>query len=144
MFVDFVQNAKGHGIVGETLESCQFDAGLMRPYFNDQGIRCVTINTGRQTIKDGKTVPIFESKPISELMAQGIQSPVFNATSLRKDEWLEVDRVVVKAARQRLRAWGDLAAANSFGGFNGMGKMILEHETMSDPGEAMVDMDGMS
>lgn len=144
MFVDFVQNARGHGEVGEILEGCHYDPGLMRPYFNEKGIRCVTINTGRQTLKDGKTVPILESHPIAELIANGIQSPVFNATSLRKDEWLQIDRVVVKAARQRLRAWGDLAAANNFGGFNGMSKMILEHETMSDPGEAIVDMDGIS
>jgi hypothetical protein len=43
-----------------------------------------------------------------------------------------------------LRAWTDLAAANTFGGFNGMSKMVLEHETMSDVGEAMVDMDGLT
>jgi hypothetical protein len=52
--------------------------------------------------------------------------------------------VVLRAARQRLRAWADLAGANTFGGFNGMSKTILEHETMSDPGEAIVDMDGLT
>jgi hypothetical protein len=55
-----------------------------------------------------------------------------------------LDTVVLRAARYRLRAWADLAAANSFGGFNGMSKMILEHETMSDPGEALVDFDGLT
>ena len=144
MFVDMIQNGKAFGAVGEALESCRYDPGLMRPYFDENGIRCVTVNTGRFEVKDGKNVPILKSRPIAELLAQGISSPVLNATSLRKDEWLQVDRVVIKAARQRLRAWGDLAAANSFGGFNAMGKMILEHETMSDPGEAIVDMDGLS
>jgi hypothetical protein len=37
-----------------------------------------------------------------------------------------------------------LSAASSFGGFNAMSKMILEHETMSDPGEAIVDMDALT
>jgi hypothetical protein len=37
-----------------------------------------------------------------------------------------------------------LSAAASFGGFNAMSKMILEHETMSDPGEAIVDMDALT
>jgi hypothetical protein len=55
-----------------------------------------------------------------------------------------LDAVVLRAARFRLRAYADLAAANSFGGFNGMSKLILEHETMSDPGEAIVDFDGIT
>jgi hypothetical protein len=37
-----------------------------------------------------------------------------------------------------------LAGANSYGGFNAMAKETLEHETMSDPGEALVDMDGLT
>ena len=35
-------------------------------------------------------------------------------------------------------------ATSPYGGFDGMSKTILEHETMSDPGEAMVDMDGVT
>ncbi len=141
MFVDFVLNHQGHGPVGEALAGCRFDPGLLRPYVDGRGQRCVTINTGRMG-NDNK--PIYEKRLVAELINNGINSPVFNATSLRKEEWIELDRVVIKAARQRLRAWSDLAAANTFGGFNGMAKTILEHETMSDPGEAMVDMDGLS
>jgi hypothetical protein len=63
---------------------------------------------------------------------------------LRKEEWIRLDEVVLRAARSRLRAWSDLASANTYGGFNGMSTMILEHETMSDPGEAVVDMDGLT
>ena len=54
MFVDYVQNARGHGEVGQALEGCQYDPGLMRPYFNKKGVRCVTVNTGRTIEKDGK------------------------------------------------------------------------------------------
>jgi hypothetical protein len=135
MFVDFVSNGRGHGVVGETLSNCQFDPGLLRPYIDAQGRRCVTVNNGRGG---------FEKRLVGDVIASGVHSPVFNATSLRKDEWIELDRVVLKAARQRLRAWSDLAAANTYGGFNGMSKTILEHETMSDPGEAIVDMDGLT
>jgi hypothetical protein len=67
-----------------------------------------------------------------------------NVSSLRKEAWIELDRVVILAARQRLKAYADLEAKNSYGGFNGMSKMTLEHEAMSDPGEAVVDMDGLS
>lgn len=146
MFVyhDFVLNGQGHGPVGDMLSGVRFDPGMMRPYFDKNGNPAVTINTGRTTLVKGRQVPIREHRLIRDLIANGVNSPVFNATSLRKEEWLELDRVVLRAARYRLRAWSDLASANSYGGFNGMAKMILEHETMSDPGEAMADMDGLT
>ena len=102
--------------------------------------------TGRFTrnSKTGKSEPDYRPFRIPDLQRRGINSPVFNATALRKEEWIELDRVVLRAARFRLRAWADLATANSFGGFPGMSKMILEHETMSDPGEALVDMDALT
>lgn len=141
MFLDFVMNGQGHGSVGEQLAGCRFDPGLLRPYIDRNGQRCVTVNTGRQ---DHNGRPVFEKRSVGDLIANGIHSPVFNATSLRKEEWVLMDQVVIRAARQRLRAWADLAQANTYGGFNGMSKTILEHETMSDPGEALVDMDGLS
>jgi hypothetical protein len=147
MFVqDFILNGSAQGEVGETLQGCRFDPGLLRPYLDEHGHRCVTVNTGRTRYdpKLKKVVPIHEKARIGDLQNRGIMSPVFNATSLRKEEWLELDRVVIRAARFRLRAWADLSAANQFGGFNAMSKLILEHETMSDPGEAIVDMDGLT
>lgn len=140
MFVDYVLNGQGHGEVGEQLAGCRYDPGLLRPYIGKNGRKYVTVNTGRT--EDGK--PVYEARLVTDMMNAGIPIPVANATSLRKEEWIELDRVVIKAARQRLRAWTDLEAASSFGGFNGMAKMILEHETMSDPGEAVVDMDALT
>lgn len=144
--VDYIGNNTGGGSVGDVLASCRFGPGMLRPYFDRRGRRCVTINTGRTVFdhKRGREVPLLENHTVDSLMARGIYSPVFNATTLRKEEWLMLDQVVLREARFRLRAWADLAAANTFGGFNGMSKMILEHETMSDPGEAVVDMDGLS
>jgi hypothetical protein len=147
MWTDYIINGQATGEIGSMLEGCRFDPGLLRPYKDtDSGVACVTMNTGRKTYNKEKNqyVPVFEQVPIRELVANGIESPVFNATTLRKDEWLEMDRKVLMAARQRLSAWSDLEKSNSFGGFNGMGTMILEHETMSDPGEAMVDMEGVT
>jgi len=146
MFQDFIQNGQGHGPVGQQLAECRFEPGLLRPYINENNVKCCAMNTGRMVANEkGVMLPEVEEVRVSDLIANGINSPVFNAqTTLRKDEWIELDRVVVRAARQRLRAWGDLAAANSFGGFNGMAKTVLEHETMSDPGEAVVDMDGLT
>ncbi len=146
MFTDFVMNGQGHGDVGQALGGCRFDAGLMRPYRDPQGRSCVTVNTGRQEYDKGSGLykPVFENRLVSEMVANGVESPVFNATTLRKDEWLMFDRAVIRASRQRLRAWSDLAAKNSFGGFDGMSKMVLEHERMTDPGIAVVDLDGLT
>ena len=120
----------------------QFDAGLRRPYYDKYDRPCVTVNTGRWTIEKGERVPLRERRLVRDLILDGIIPPVFNATALRKEEWIELDRVVLLAARYRLRAVADLAAAAPYGGFNGMGKMMLEWETMSDPGEAIMSMDG--
>lgn len=146
MFTDFIVNGQPSGEVAEQLAGCRFDPGLLRPFIDDKGDRCVTVNTGRLTLnkESGNYEPVYEKARIADLMNAGVTSPVFNATSLRKDEWIRLDQVVLQAARPRLRAWQDLARRNSFGGFNGMGKMVLEHETMSDPGEAVVDMDGLT
>lgn len=141
MFVDYIVNGAARGPVGEMIQGCRFDLGLLRPFIDKRGQRCVMVNTGRL---DSKGKPQREKRTVAEMINNGIMSPVFNATSLRKDEWIELDRTVLKAARQRLRAWSDLAGANTYGGFNGMSKTILEHETMSDPGEAVVDMDGLT
>lgn len=146
MFTDYIHGGIAHGPVANVVQGVRFDPGFLRPYIDNRGERCVTINTGRE-VYDNKLkrhVPVFEKVRINDLMNRGVYSPVFNATSLRKEEWIELDNAVVKAARQRLRAWSDLASRNSFGGFNGMAKLTLEYEAMSDPGEAVVDMDGLS
>lgn len=147
MFVDnYVLNGQAYGPIGEAMAGVHFDPGLLRPYVDNRGQRCVTINTGRmrQNTQTGLYEPVLQKVSINDVVNRGIYSPVFNATTLRKEEWIQLDRVVVRAARQRLRAWADLAAANTFGGFNGMAKMTLEYEAMSDPGEAQVDMDGLA
>lgn len=119
-----------------------FDPGRKRPYFDDHDRPAVKIRTGRTTLVKGVQQPVIEKVLISNLAARGIFDPVWNATSLRKDEWIEMDRKVLLTARARLRAAADLAASATYGGFNGMAVMTLEYEAMSDPGEAIVDMYG--
>lgn len=148
MFTDFVLNsAPEGGVAVDFLDpNHRFETGLLRPYVDiHTKEKMVTINTGRKTFdkKTNQFVPVYEEVSLNELMANGVNSPVANAASLRKDEWIALDTVVIRAARQRLRAWADLSAANSYG-LNGMARTVLEHETMSDPGEAQVDMDGLT
>lgn len=145
MFVDYILNGAGHGEVAGALIESRFDPNLLRPFIDTDGKRKVIVNTGRVIFnkKTQRQEPVYNKVLLKDLNNQGIHLPVHNATSLRKEEWIHFDQVVVRAARKRLRAWSDLASQSSFSGFNGMGKMILEHETMSDPGVAITDMDGL-
>lgn len=146
MFIDnYVGNEGLNGAV-DVMQGCRFDTGLMRPFIDKKGRRCVTINTGRMEYdeKTGQAKPVLQTMTVNDARHYGYDSPVLNATSMRKLDWQLLDSAVLRAARHRLRAWSDLAASSTFGGFNGMSKLMLEHETMSDPGEAVVDMDGLA
>lgn len=65
-----------------------------------------------------------------------------NNATLRKDEWIELDRVVIGAARERLRLVADLRAAGlTYNLPNGMGRTVLESQTMGDITPAIISMD---
>lgn len=119
---DLIHNRIPYGDVATRVVNSNGDVGVMRPWLDDRGRSVITLNRG------GKLVNQFAQ----------------NAATLRKDEWVQFDQQVLLAARRRLRAWADLRAANTYGGFNGFNTMVLEHETMSDPGEANVDFDGIT
>lgn len=150
MFADFVLNGQGNGAIGTALQEVRFEPGLLRPMLvkdkHGSPHRVVELPTGRiLTNAQGKEVKETKYHLIQDLQARGINSPVFNAgATLTREAWIEIDRTLVKATRQRLRAWTDLAAANSRGGFNAMSRMTLEYQNMTDAGEAVKDMDGLA
>lgn len=141
-----VLNGQGFGVEGQMLANVRFDSGLLRPYFDDRGVPCVTLNTGKfqQDNKTGAYVPVYKKFRIRDLQERGINSPVFNATTLQKNAWIHLIDSVVKANRTRLRAWSDLVSSSVRGGFDAMSRMTLEYQAMNDPGEAVQDMDAIS
>lgn len=155
---DFIVNGRAHGEVAERFADINYEPGILRPYIDKNNKRVCAINTGEfkprrtaegQLVRNKRTNevimdPVREVVLLKDLWDQGIHDPVHNATSLRKDDWVRLDTAVLRAARARLKAWADLSAASSYGGFNGMATMILEQEAVSDPGEAMVDMEMLS
>ena len=121
--MDFILNGSGHGDVASTLLANGFDIGALRPYMNERGTPSITIT------RNGKLEMV----------------PALNAkTTLRKDDWLAIDRAVVKAAKPRLRAVGDLRSAGLVHNIpNGMAKTVLETTTQSDITAADLSMDGL-
>lgn len=126
------------------LRSIGYDHGAFRPFLNEKGHPCVTLNTGEYEEKDGILYPKKRTHYVSELMRRGMFNPTFNATGLRKQDWQYLDKKLHMAVRTRLRAWTDLAASSSIGGFDAFSKMTYEYESANDPGEAMVSMEGRS
>lgn len=150
--IDYVLNGQGFGPAGQVLNvtnrmTGQFDPGMLRPFIEtapnspDRGHPCAVINVGWKSNDKGEKVPDQKKYRIADLQAKGINSPVFNATTLTRDDWIQIDRAVIKLPRQRLSAWSDLRAANTRGGFNAWNKMTLEYSASSDAGEAVKDMD---
>lgn len=133
-------------LYGGASGAVQFDPGYRRPYLDSRGRLAVTVNTGRWTTDRGERVPVREHRLVRDLVNNGVMlpPPVTNATALRKEEWIEIDRTVVRAARKRLRFYSDVNKQSGSYSVPGMSKMLLEYETMADPGEAVQDMNGLT
>jgi len=120
--MEFIMNGQGSGAVATTLLNNNFDVAALRPWVGN----------------DGRSY-------ISRLAANGKLEavPLQNSTAtLRKDEWKILDDAIVLAAKERLRIVSDLRGAGlTFSIPNGMGKTVLETETMSDITPAIVSMD---
>ena len=159
--MDYVLNGQGYGEFGQALAETGFDPGIFQPYtVNDaygRPVRVCAVRTGKRVpVKDPNGKVVVNAKTgraeldwekkvvrVTDLIDMGYDVPKANALSLRIDDWRHIESRVTLAARKRLRAWADLSAASQVGGFNAYSTMTYEYEAMSDPGEAVVDMDGL-
>ncbi len=65
--------------------------------------------------------------------------------TLRKDEWLEIDRAVIEIARDRLTGVTDLVNAGlTINLVNGLGTTVFQWEDMSDMTAADINMEGIT
>jgi len=120
--MNFLLNGKASGDVASVLMANNFDPGALRPFIGKNGQSYMTLNdTG------------------------GPKTIVANATAtLRKDEWIQLDQAVIKAAKPRLNAVADLRSAGlQYTIPNGMARTVLQHEAQSDIGPAITSMDGL-
>ena len=119
--MDFILNGQAQGSVATTLLNNGFNVGSLRPWVGKDGRHYIAQNQG------GKMV--------------AVATPIANAT-LRKDEWKLLDEAIVMAAKDRLRVVADLRGAGlTFNIPNGMGKTVLETETVGDITPATISMD---
>ena len=151
--VDLIANGVPEGPLAEDIVSGRysldqrvgFEPGLLRPVIQTDGKKYCKIKTGRMvTNAKGEQEPENHYVPLQTLINRGVVPFTYNASALPHDVWQRIDTAVIKASRDRLNAWNDLAAANSYGGFDGMAVTGLIRDTITDPGDAKVDMDTLS
>jgi len=119
--------AKGGGaLTGEPLDmllAANGDPGVLRPFIGDNGKSYISL---QQNDGSYKTFQINTH------------------ATLRKDDWKILDDAIVKAATERLALVSDLRGAGlTFTIPQGMGKTVLETETMTDVSDAITSMDGL-
>jgi len=143
--VDYIVNGAAQGAMGDRLAAVEYDAGALRPVIDGDGGKYVFMKTGHM-VKNaaGREVPEREPVPLSRMIANGLVPPILNASALPYQAWQKIDQAVARATRDRLNAWNDLAAANTYGGFDGMSVTGIIKDTMTDAGDAKVDMDTLS
>ncbi len=102
-----------------------------------------SVNQLRPFIVNGKA---YVNRPIDNKgnmkVVPFVANNVVHNAVLQRDEWIEIDRVVQKIARERLVGAADLLTRGlTYNLTNPMGKTVLEYQDMNDPGEANMDMD---
>lgn len=121
--MDMIFNGQASGDVASLLLATDFNINALRPYVGKDGRSYVT-TTNEEGI--------------------AIAQPIGNAATLRKDDWIQLDTAVLKAAKPRLKAVADLRGAGlEYIIPNGMGKTVFQTESQSDISEAQVTMDGL-
>lgn len=121
--MDYILNGQANGHVASVLMANNFDPHGLRPFIGADGRSYVT-----RLAANGKPEVVVCNAP----------------ATLRKDDWKILDDAIVKAAKPRLRAVGDLRGAGlAFTIPNGMAKTVLETETQSDISPATISMDGL-
>ena len=114
--------AMGSGSVASKLINCGFNTNCLRPWIGNDGRSYIS------AVENGKLV----AKPVQNAVA-----------TLRKEDWIKLDEVIVPAAKARLKLVADLRGAGLEYGLNGMGYTVLQTERMGDIGDASISMDGL-
>lgn len=121
---------QGYASIVQRLLAHGGDPNGLRPWVGRDNRTYLTVNTGRMDYSSGTPKP----KYVKRLVANA-------PTSLTKDQWILLDDAIIKAAKPRLRAFGDLrAAGNQLVIPNGMAKTVLQFQMMGDITPATISM----
>ncbi len=124
---DLISNGVGHGDVADKLIEAGMDHNVLRPWRDSRGRSWVSVING---YKDGK--PQYK-----HLVANA-------PATLTREAWLQLDSAILRSARPQLKIWGDLVSMGlTYTVPDGMGTTVIQHQTMTDAGQATFSMDGL-
>lgn len=117
----------------------RLDFGSMRPWVETQDINGYQIPTGRAFVTQ------YRGGNPKKLASYGNFPVRAYATTLRRDEWKQLDDALVTVSRERLGGVADLEAKGLvFNLGNAMGTTVLEWHDVSDTMSAEMTMDGVT
>lgn len=148
MFDNYILNGQLHGTIATELGG-QGGGHIAQLLLNHNGnmncLRPWPEICPRSNQPTGRSFMSVETGRFNDDGTPVMRTVLTNATStLRKNEWQRLESRMVDISVQELRVWGDVQRAGL--GLtipNGMGVTVLQHQTMSDAGEASISMDGM-
>ena len=132
--VDLMTNGGVKGPVANVLSSGQLNLGSKRPYLGDDGKVYINTYTGGDPKKGTSYREIcINANPIT-----------VNAT-LRRDEWKQLDDVLMDVSRERLGGVQDLIDKGlTYNLGNAMGTTVLEWHDVSEALSVELTMDGVT
>jgi len=116
-------------LANQVMDGNRINLGSMRPWVGKDGRAYMTIYNGG----DPNVLTNYTTRPINT-----------NAT-LRRDEWKQLDDVLMQVSRSRLGGVQDLVSRGlTFDLGNAMGTTVFEWHDVTDPMEADLTMDGIT
>lgn len=123
--LQFILNSLGGGPMAQRLVASGMDPGVLRPYQGEDGRSYVTVMDGLNNDGTVKYKTMLTNTP----------------ALLRREDWLQIDKEVRWQAKQRLRFWADIYAANPYDVPNGWATLSLQHAVATGDADAIVSMD---
>lgn len=120
----YIHEGRASGGIAARLLRANMDVGALRPFIANNGKSYVSLFNGFDN--DGKPKR---------------KKTLANAATLRKDEWQLLDEVVMRVQRDQLNVWADIVGAGLTKSVpDAMSLTVLQHQTMTDAGEATLSM----
>lgn len=134
--VDLIANKQSSGEVASALHNGgSLDINRKRPYLDDEGAACITVFTGGDPADPANYEGVYAAD-------RGIQ--VNTDTTLRPDEWEELDAAVESVAREELTVYDYFVGQGLTKPLkNAFGTTVLQWQVISDSQEANMSMDAV-
>lgn len=132
MLDQFIKQLNPSASVIKRLLATNGDMGCLRPFLDSDD------DPMNPNAKSYVSIRNTSTGKYENILANNVEA------TLRKDEWIEMDRQLIQTAKERLNLVADFRAAGlQFVIPNGMGKTILESENIGDVNDAIESMDGL-